>query len=274
VSDDRTAGPPEIAEVPQREFKPVWDVPPAPSLDPYDPVSQLGSPSPVTPPPIAPPVTPATSASPLGPAETPPPTRSGALGLERHAPVKQRSSGVVDWVALVLSVIAPPVGILAAIAAIVLGLRRNGFSALVAKIALAIGVVLSIILGAGLFAVHDAQQRQAAHDAIVASSAEYCSQLKANPGLLSSPTYGFPGAADTIPDSIAAVQKYETFWTGLAKVAPAGIKVGTQNIATAADSILTSISTSRVFDESSNDAEMQGVVSTSGVDAWVSQYCN
>jgi hypothetical protein len=262
VSDDRSAGPPEIAEVPRSEFKPVWDVPEVPSQDPYDSAPSASSPV----------VRPAPTSD--SRVVAPPLTRTGSLGLERHAPIEQRTTGVVDWVALVLAVIAPPVGVLAAIAAIFLGLRRNGFPALVAKIALAIGVVLSIVVSVGLFAVHDAQQRQAAHDAIVASSAEYCSQLKASPGLLSSPTYGFPGAADTIPDSIAAVQKYQTFWSGLVKVAPAGIKIGTQNIATAANSILTSVSTSRVFDESANDAEMQGVVSTSGIDTWVSQYCN
>jgi len=180
----------------------------------------------------------------------------------------------VDWGALVLSVIAPPLGILVAIAAIVLGIRHNGFAATVAKVALAIGIVLTLVLGVALYLVNDVQKKQAAHDAIVSSSVQWCTELKASPGTLSSPTYGFPSSQDTIPASIAAAQKYESFWTGLVKVAPAGIRKGTQSIATTAAGIASSASSSRVFDDDSNTSVMQQAVSNSGINDWVSAYCN
>jgi hypothetical protein len=197
---------------------------------------------------------------------------SPALGLAPRAHEELPTTGIVDWVALALSVLAPPVGILAAIAAIVLGVRKNGFAATVAKVAIVVGAILTVALLVVLFIMNAAQKQQAAHDAIVASSVQFCSQLKAN-GALSSPNYGFPTSQDTIPDSIAAIQKYEDFWTGLVKVAPKGIQTGTRQVATAAGSILSTVSTSRVVDDANNSSVMQQAVSNSGINAWVSSYC-
>jgi hypothetical protein len=182
------------------------------------------------------------------------------------------TTGVVDWVALALAVVAPPVGILAAIAAIVLGIRKNGFPATVAKVAVVVGAVLTIALLVGVFVLSAAQKQKAAHNAIVASSVQFCTQLEAS-GRLSSPTYGFPSSENTIPGSIAAIQKYEDFWTGLAKVAPAGIRAGTKLMATTAGGILSSVTSSRVVDDASNATVTQQAVTDSGINAWVSSYC-
>jgi hypothetical protein len=197
---------------------------------------------------------------------------SGALGLERHEQAEVRATGIFDWVSLALSIVAPPVGVLAAIAAIVLGVRRNGFAATVAKIALIVGAILTVVLIVVLFLAGDAQKKQAAHDAIAASSVQFCTQLKAS-GDLSSSTYGFPASQDTIPDSIAAIHKYDDFWTGLVKVSPKGIRSGTQLVATAASGIFTTVSTTRIMDDGSNTTRMEQAASNSGINDWVSSYC-
>jgi hypothetical protein len=193
-------------------------------------------------------------------------------GLAPRAHEELPTTAITDWVALALSIVVPPVGVLASIAAIILGVRKNGFSATVAKVAVVVGAILTVVLLVGLFVLSAAEKQQAAHNAVVASSAKFCSQLEAS-GTLSSPTYGFPPSQDTIPDSIAAMQKYENFWTGLVKVAPSGIRTGTQLIATTAGTILSNVSSSRVVDDASNTTVMQQAVNNSGVDAWVGSYC-
>jgi hypothetical protein len=182
------------------------------------------------------------------------------------------TTDVIDWVALALAVVAPPVGVLAAIAAIVRGNRKRGFPATVAKVAVVVGAVLTVALLVAVFVLSAAEKQKAAHDAIVASSVQFCTQLEAS-GRLSSPTYGFPSSEDTIPGSISAIQKDEDFWTGLVKVAPKGIQAGTKLMATTAGGILNSVTSSRVVDDANNATVMQQAVTDSGINAWVSSYC-
>ncbi len=91
--------------------------------------------------------------------------------------------------------------------------------------------------------------------------------------MLQSPTYDWPSVQSTIADSIVAMQAYEDTWTSLAKSAPAGVKVGTQGIATAAGAIIASVTNSRVLDDDSDVVQIQQAVSSSGIAAWVSAYC-
>jgi hypothetical protein len=198
-----------------------------------------------------------------------------SFGFERRAAIAQsKAPAVISLLSLVLAVIAPPLGVVTAIVAIVVGIRMRGFAATTAKIALAIGVVLSLVLAVALCALDEVGSRQAAHDRIVASSIEYCAELEKKPGLLSSSTFAFPGAQDTAADSIAAVQDYSDYWKGLVKVAPAGIRGGTRTVATTVGEILESSRESQVFDDASNASRMQPVVAASGITSWVSQYCN
>jgi hypothetical protein len=181
---------------------------------------------------------------------------------------------VLDWVAFVLAFVAPPVGLLAAIAALVVGSRRNGWTTGIARAAVAIGVVLTVVLIGGLVLLNNIQQKQAAFDAIVASSRPFCTQLRADPATLQSPTYGWPSVEGTVPQSVAAMQTYEAKWTALAKAAPPGIRPGAQRVATAAQSIITTVDSSGVLDDENDVSQMQQAVSGSGIASWVSQYCN
>lgn len=212
-----------------------------------------------------------TFASPGAPAGDEPPGRN--LALERHVQKPARGTGALDWVAFVLAFLVAPLGILVAIAALVVSSRRNGWTSGIAKAAIAIGVVLTVVLAGGYALLSNVQQKQASRDAVVASSQPFCHALSATPGVLQSPTYGWPAVQDTIADSITAMQQYEDTWTGLARIAPAGIRSGAAGIAKAARLVIANVTSSRVLDDSANVSQVQQAVSASGVSTWVSSYC-
>jgi hypothetical protein len=207
--------------------------------------------------------------------ESPAPSAFGIarLGLERHEPSSRSGNSPLDWVAFILAFIAPPLGVIAGIVAIVFGTQTKGFAAGIAKAAVAIGIVLSIALTVGLVVVGKLNSEQAAHDAIVASSRPYCAKLESNPATLASDTYGWPSPGTTIPTSITSIQAYVTYWTDLKAIAPKGIKGGTGQIASAAQSILGSVQKTQTLDDASNVSDMQDAVASSGVPDWVSEYC-
>ncbi|HEY4270120.1 MAG TPA: hypothetical protein VGM94_18200 [Galbitalea sp.] len=199
------------------------------------------------------------------------PTRS--LAPERHVHARSRGTAVLDWVAFVLAFLVAPLGVVTGVVAVILGHRSNGWSSGIAKAAIGIGVVMSVALGGGYALFADVQHKQAAHDAVIASSARWCSELRATPGVLQSPTYDWPSEQNTVALSIVAMQGYVDHWALLEKVAPAGISAGTASIEKSAAGITSNVATSRVLDDSANQSTMARTVAASGVAAWVSQYC-
>ena len=198
---------------------------------------------------------------------------SRSLELDRHVYAPSRGTAVLDWVAFALAFLVAPLGIVAGVVAVILGHRSRGWASGLAKAAIGIGVVLSVALGGGYALLSNVQQKQAAHDAVIASSAKWCSQLRSTPGVLQSPTYDWPSEQNTVALSIVAMQQYVDHWAQLTKVAPAGIRSGTSSIEKSAAGITSNVTTSRVLDDSANQSTMARTVSASGVAAWVAQYC-
>jgi hypothetical protein len=198
---------------------------------------------------------------------------SRSLALERRVYAPSRGTAVTDWVAFVLAFLVAPLGVVAGIVAVILGHRTNGWASGVAKAAIGIGVVVSVALGGGYALLSNVQQQQAAHDAVIASSARWCSELRSSSGVLQSPTYGWPSEQNTVALSIVSMQQYVNHWALLEKVAPAGIRSGTASIEKSAADITSNVASSRVLDDSANQSTMAATVSASGVAAWVSQYC-
>ena len=210
------------------------------------------------------------------PAQTSPPTGSvglGPLALERHHSRPRSGTGALDWISFVLAFLAPPVGLLAGIAAAISDSRTKGFVASIAKAAIGIGAALSLVLGVALAVVSKIDSDQAAHNAIVASSRAYCAKLQSNPATLTSDTFGWPSPGNTIPDSISVIESYDATWKSLVAVAPAGILADTKKVESAASSILSSVQSTGTLDNSSNVAQMQNAVATTGISTWVSDYC-
>jgi hypothetical protein len=197
----------------------------------------------------------------------------GALTLERHHSRSRSGTGALDWISFVLAFLAPPVGLLAGIAAAVSDWRTKGFVASVAKAAIGIGAALSLVLGVVFVVVGKIDSDQAAHNAIVASSRAYCTKLQSNPATLTSDTFGWPSPGNTIPDSINAMKSYDATWKSLVAVAPKGILSDTRKIESTAAGIESSVKSTQTLDNASNVAEMQNVVATTGIRTWVSDYC-
>lgn len=201
-------------------------------------------------------------------------TGGGGFGLERR-PLRPRSAnGPLDWAAIVLAILAPPVGLLLGIGAALTEPRSKGFVTGLAKAAIAVGAALSLVLGVAFAVYTKVSHDQADHNAIVASSKAWCASLKSNPSVLASDTFGWPSPADTIPDSITTMKQYETHWQSLVALAPPGIRSDTRKIATAAQSIVASVESTQTLDDSSDVAEMQNAVATTGITAWANEYCS
>jgi hypothetical protein len=271
-----TFDPPPATETPSIfEARPVFDGPPVFTATPA-----ITSPPSVA----APTIDPGFAATPGStPVHTVAPPSDGADGtrapipsgfaFERRTRERQRSTSLLDWIAFGLAFVAPPVGALAGVATVVISSRTRGWSSGVGKAAIGVGLSLSLVLAGAGVVISRNLSAQATNDALVASSVQWCSSLRSDPTRLASSTYGWPPIAGTIAQSLPAMQKYEDYWTSLAKIAPAGIKVETQKIATTAKGIITSVQTSRVLDDASNVATMQEAVSVSTIPAWVSGYC-
>jgi hypothetical protein len=198
---------------------------------------------------------------------------TGPFALQRHEPENKSPNTPLEWIAFVLAFILPPIGIIVAIVALVIGSRTRGFGSTVARVAIVIGVVFSLIAGAGVVVASKLGSDAAAHDSVVASSQAWCTKLQSNPTTLASDTFDWPAPADTIPDSIAAMQDYADYWGSLAKIAPKGIKTGTAQIQTAAKSIIETVTKTQTLDDATNISNMQVAVSSSGVNTWASEYC-
>jgi hypothetical protein len=198
---------------------------------------------------------------------------AASLGLQRRASRRRSASGPLDWIAFVLAIIAPPLGLVMGIITIVVGLRVRGYAVALAKAAVAIAAVLTLALSVAFVVVTKIDHDTAAHDAILASSRPFCAKLRSNPATLASDTFGWPAPADTIPDSVPAMQAYQSYWTALAKIAPSGIEADTERVASAAKSIISSVQSTQTLNDSANIAQMQNVVAASKIPAWDSEYC-
>jgi hypothetical protein len=192
-----------------------------------------------------------------------------ARSSRAHAP----RASVLDWSALGVAVVLPPVGLVLSIAAHIVDRRRVGWASTVTKVATGVGCVLSIVLAAGTVVALDTREKTAAHDAIVASSAEFCSAVTSTDGLLTSDTFGWPEVGATIPLTIVAMEQYTARWMSIADVAPDGIQDGAQTMATAGQSVVDSVTASRTVDPAGNVALLQSAASSSGITAWAAEYC-
>ena len=271
---------PAVRPAPATSFPDLFA--PAPTAQAFPAASSFAPPVPPPPVEVAVPEAPPVAAPPIAQAPVAPPaafssvtaTGPSALILERRHTQPRSGNGPLDWIAFVLAFLAPPIGLLAGIGAVIADSRTKGYAAGIAKAAIAIGAALSILLGVAFVVLSKINNDQAAHASIVASSRAWCTKLESNPATLSSDTFGWPSPGDTVPSSITAMKAYEAYWEGLAKLAPAGIRVDTLKVADTAKSIVGAAQSTQTLNDAGNIAQLQNVVATSGIHAWVSNYCN
>lgn len=199
--------------------------------------------------------------------------------LEQHQTENPPNNSGLDWAALVLAILLPPIGLITAIVALAVGFRNRGFGSTVAKAAIPIAVVLSLVAGAGGAVLAKTAADNAAHASVVASSAQWCSQVKAGPGGYTSATFGWPSPADNVPDSIKAMQAYVDRWTALQKIAPTGgspagaAKTGSGELVAEAKSIVSQDTSTQIVDDATNVSSMEDSATNSGIPQWIANYC-
>jgi len=179
----------------------------------------------------------------------------------------------LEWAALVLAVIAPPLGLVVSIVARVIASRTHGWITRVLSIATIVSIVLTIVVAASAVVSTLVGQGEAAQAKIVADSAPFCAALDETPGVLDLPGYGWPTERLSIPDSIVAMQAFQDRWAGLAAIAPDGVRAGVRSVADAAQSLTNSLVTTQVIDRDRNLEQISTVTRASGIPAYVSKYC-
>lgn len=182
-------------------------------------------------------------------------------------------STVGEKIAVVLAVVLPPIGLVAAIVAAIASSRRRGWVIGLLQASVTVAAVLSLVLAIGGYVGDKLVRQQAQHQQIAAASAAFCATLTKDPSMQALPDFGWPAIAASIPDSIAVMQRYEHRWEVLAKISPAGIEPDVEKIATATKQIVGAVTAGRTIDDASDVATMSSLASVSGVPAWYREYC-
>jgi len=204
-------------------------------------------------------------------------TPAGPLLPSRAAavvtPEDLERSTVGERIALVLALIAGPIGLLAAIVTAVRGGQRRGWIIGISRVSLALGVlstIATVILGVVYWNIRVDQMH---HDELAAASAEFCAAAEADPAMVTPPTVGFPTQGNSIPETIDAMTAWTTRWTDLAATSPAELRTGLELLATKGQEIVDSVTESRSVDDALNAQVIGSVEAQSGVSAWYTTYC-
>lgn len=212
----------------------------------------------------------------LSPVVSPAPPRPTARQVfdfsDRPVREKKRTS-VLEWIGLVLAVIAPPLGLLVTIVARIVTRYRHHWTTTVAKAATVISIVLTVLLGAGTVVYSIVAQKDAEAAQVVAAAQPLCDALAETPDVLTLEAYGWPTEIAPIADTLAAMKVYQARWQQLADLAPASAKAGTAAIADQAAILVTAVESTQAIDRSGNLATMKSVTDVSGLPQYVATYC-
>jgi len=180
---------------------------------------------------------------------------------------------VLDWISLVLAVVAPPLGLLLNIVSRVTTRRRHGWTTTVAKVATVLSIVFTLLLGAGAFAYSVVAERDAAAAQVIADAQPLCAEIATTPGVLDSAAYGWPTEVAAIPLTLEAMRAYQLRWQQLADLAPDSARTNLQAIADQAQTLVVSVESSHAIDRNGNLATMSSVTGASGLPGWVERHC-
>jgi hypothetical protein len=196
----------------------------------------------------------------------------GGVGEWEEPPDLDRTT-LSERIALILAFLVPPVGLVVSIVAAVRSARVRGWVHRLLRVAIVVGVIMSIgvgILGAYFYGVLEAARQ---HDAVAAASTQFCTTVGENPDMISQPTFGFPAPAASVPDTLTSIQEYVDRWDALAKVSPSGIRTDVTRVADAARGILDTITTTRLVNNDENVAVMSSIAQQTNIVGWAQEYC-
>lgn len=191
----------------------------------------------------------------------------------------------LDIAAIVAAVVLPPIGLVLAIVAIVRGNRYRGWASNLARAAVVVSIVMSLVFAAagGYFMVEQAKQAQAqaeldaiaaARASVVAESAEFCAAVAANPTIFASedPDFGWP-ALDDPSGYLPAIRNYSALWQSFVPLAPSGIAPQVESFSTRITGV---VDVAASLQANNRAGDLLGVHSNSDIStiaAYVVEYC-
>ena len=195
------------------------------------------------------------------------------LDFSDRAARPRRHASVLEWIGLVLAVLAPPLGLVITIIARVIARRRYGWTTAVARAATVISIVLTLVLAAGSVVYAIIAENEAAEARVVAAAQPLCDSLAETPGVLELEAYGWPTEIAPIADTVVAMKLYQERWQQLAGIAPASAKAGTTAIADQAALLVTGVESTQAIDRTANLAAMKTVTDASGLPQFAATFC-
>ena len=196
-----------------------------------------------------------------------------ALDFSDRPPRVRPKTSVLEWIGLVLAVLAPPLGLIVTIVARIITRYRHHWTTTVAKAATVISIVLTLVLVAGAVVFSVLAEEQAAEDRVFASAQPLCDALATTPGILDTPAYGWPTEVAPLPQTLDAMRAYQARWVELVALAPEAAKANLSAIAEQAGILVTAVETTQAIDRQGNLSTMSTVTAASGLPAWVTTYC-
>lgn len=206
--------------------------------------------------------------------------------LSPAVPEAPRELQILDGAALAAAVVVPPVGFVLGLVALRRGRETRGWASKLARAAVAVSVVMTVVfgIGAGLLwadgqrraaADQEAAAAAAAHDAIVAESAEFCAALATSPQVYGSgdTEFGWPAYSGDDDAYFAEVGGYGALWQSLAPIAPAAISEQVAAVSARVDGIVSVASSLPDVNRAGNVLDLTSKDDISTVGTFVADYC-
>lgn len=216
----------------------------------------------------------ASNAKPTSATQSLEPARAVPFDFSDRPELSIPTSGPADWLALVLAVALPPVGLLASIVVRIVSYTRNGWTSRVARAATIVGVIMTLVAGGGLFVASSIAQSEAAEQARVAESVPLCAALNETPGVLDEPAFGWPNEVVALPATLDMMKAYQSHWAELATIAPSDQTSAARSIAVAAQTLVSAVESTKSIDRQRNLEQMTQITGQTGLNEWYSQYCS
>ena len=178
----------------------------------------------------------------------------------------------LDVIALVASILVAPLGLVLSIVAAALSSGRVGYVNGLARAALALSIILTLVWGGGAVAYGYYAAGQAHEAALRASTQPMCHTLAERPAVLADSAFGWP-AVSTISAYQASTADYVAWWSKLAAVAPAPERSAANAVVAAAKGAVSRMTASQVVDHDADYADLQAVARASSLPSWAAKYC-
>lgn len=208
------------------------------------------------------------------------------LGPVTPTPLQQYANlRGLDIAALAAAIVLPPVGLVLGIIAIIKGKQIRGWASDLARAAISVSLVMTIVfvaVGGYLWFTETEKAEQLAQvkadqrarALIVKASAPFCEVLAANPSIFGAddPDFGWP-ALDAPEGYLPAIATYSSVWTQLSEVAPAGIL---DDVTAISQRVAGVVQIASALGNSNRAGDLLGLHEKSdvaGVEAWYFEYC-